>query len=421
VVQPRWLLVLSLFLLAIGCSRGSRPAGPRLVVAINAGVEGEALKTAAAEYQTASGVRMEVVELPYSSLFEKEMLDLASRTGAYDVIMMDDPWFPRLASDEKLTSLLPLYEKAGSAGPDADFIASALALCRQPYPDGRLYALPYVGNANFFFYRKDLFDRYGLAEPQTWDDVLRAARVIRSRERNVYGYVMRAAPGNAVVADFMPVLWAFGGELLSPTGEPELNTPEAAAALSFMIELGKLSPPGYVSFNADEVNAYLLQGRAGMCINWPAWLPAMDDPDRSRVIHRIAYAPMPGERVEGRSALGNWLLAIPAGSKNPEAAFAFIQWATQPAQMRRAAEQGNPPTRRSVFGDSDLVRRFRAFPVQLQALEKGRPRPRDPDWNEIENVFGIYVSKANSGSISVPEALARAQAEIAAIHRRSRK
>jgi multiple sugar transport system substrate-binding protein len=415
------LLVLSLSLLAIGCSRGSRPAGPRLVVAINAGVEGDALKTAAADYQKASGVRMEVVELPYSSLFEKEMLELTSRTGAYDVIMMDDPWFPRLASGDKLAALEPLYKKAGSAGPDADFITSSLALCHEPYPDGRLFALPYVGNANFFFYRKDLFDQHGLTEPRTWDDVLRAAREIRSREKNVYGYVMRAAPGNAVVADFMPVLWAFGGELLSPTGEPELNTPEAAAALSFMIELGKFSPPGYVSFNADEVNAYLLQGRAGMSINWPAWLPAMDDPDRSRVIHKIAYAPMPGERVKGRSAMGNWLLGIPAGSKNPDAAFAFIHWATQPAQMRRAAEQGNPPTRRSVFRDAGLMRRFRAFPVQLQALEEGRPRPRDPDWNEIENVFGIYVSKANSGSISVSEALARSQAEIAAIHHRSLK
>jgi multiple sugar transport system substrate-binding protein len=395
------------------------------VVAINAGVEGDALKAAARDYQKISGIRMEAVELPYGSLFEKEMLDLSSRAGAYDVIMMDDPWFPRLATDGKLTALLPMFQKSGSPGPDADFINASMELCRQPYPSGALFALPYVGNANFFFYRQDLFEKYGLPEPATWDIVLRAAREIESREvrgraQRMYGYVMRAAPGNAVIADFMPLLWAFGGDLFAPDGEPQLKNPEAAEALRFMIELGKWSPRGYVSFNADEVNAHLLQGTAAMCINWPAWLTAMDDPDKSRVAGKIAYAPIPGERVAGRSALGNWLLAIPAGSKNAEAAFAFIRWATDAPQMRLAAARGNPPTRRSVFQDPELLRRFRAFPVQLRALETGRPRPRHPDWNEIENVFGIYVSKANSGSISVDEALARAQAEIGQITRRGK-
>jgi multiple sugar transport system substrate-binding protein len=188
-----------------------------------------------------------------------------------------------------------------------------------------------------------------------------------------------------------------------------------------MVEMGKWSPPGYVSFNADEVSAHLLQGTAAMSINWPAWVLAMDDPAKSRVVGKIAFAPVPGEREPGRSALGNWLLGIPSGSKNIDAAFAFLRWATDATQMRKAAERGCPPTRRSVFQDAELVRRFRAFPVQLQALETARPRPRTPHWNEIENVFGVYISKANAGSSSVAEALARAQAEIAAIQQRGRQ
>lgn len=416
----RLLFAIPALLAAAGCSRGpAGSSGPRLVVAINAGVEGDALKAAARDYEQAAGVRMDVVELPYANLFEKVMLDLTSRTGAYDVIMMDDPWFPRLASDGKLAALEPHYRKAGLAGPDSDFVPSALALGHEPYPNGALYGLPYVGNCQLFFYRKDLFDKLGLAEPKTWDDVRRAAQKISGAEKGVYGYVMRAAPGNPAVADFMPILWAFGGEVLSAQGEPRLNTPEAAAALSFMVEMGKWSPPGYISFNADEVSAHLLQGTAAMSINWPAWVLAMDDPSKSRVAGKIAFAPMPGEREPGRSALGNWLLGIPAGSKNIDAAFAFLRWSTDAAQMRKAAERGCPPTRRSVFQDAELVRHFRAFPVQLRALETGRPRPRTPHWNEIENAFGIYISKANAGSAPVAEALARAQAEIAGIQKRA--
>ena len=92
-----------------------------LTIAVNAGVEGSALKAAAHEWGELRTTRIEVVELPYANLFEKESLDLQSRSGAYDVIMMDDPWFPKLVADGGLT---PLAHE-----PDADFLASTLAVC----------------------------------------------------------------------------------------------------------------------------------------------------------------------------------------------------------------------------------------------------------------------------------------------------
>ena len=55
------------------------------------------------------------------------------------------------------------------------------------------------------------------------------------------------------------------------------TTVRSAGALRFMIELGKYSPPGYASFNADEVGAHLLQGTAAMLINWPAWISSFSD------------------------------------------------------------------------------------------------------------------------------------------------
>jgi len=70
-----------------GC--GSSP--PSLVVAVNAGVEGDALKAAAREFGSMQSLQVEIVDLPYANLFEKELLDLSSRTGAYDAIMIDDP------------------------------------------------------------------------------------------------------------------------------------------------------------------------------------------------------------------------------------------------------------------------------------------------------------------------------------------
>jgi len=419
VISQRIATVLLLVLGLAGC----RPAGngsKALTIAINSGVEGDALRQAAKDYEQQTGVHINVAEFPYANLFEKELIDLNSHTGAYDLIMLDDPWFPRFASLNVLTDLTPLLVKRGKGiQPDDDFVGSSVALCREPYQTGVFLALPYVGNSQLFFYRKDLFQKHNLKEPTTWDDVLAAAKVISEQETNgapggqkVYGYVMRAAQGNAAVADFMPIFWAFGGEMFDPTGQPTVNSPEGIAALEFMIELGKYAPPGYASFNADEVGAHLLQGTAAMSINWPAWISSFNDASKSRVVGKMEFGQMPRAKNPGRAEIGNWLIAIPRESKNTDAAMDFLLWATSTEQMKLSAQRGNPPTRKSVFNDPQLVARFPSYPAQLRSLESSRPRPRTPLWNEIENAFGIYLSKANSGELSAEDAMNQANAEI---------
>ena len=242
------VILLALLILPFsGCQRG----GKQLTLAVNSGVEGDALKQAAKDYEAQTGIHINIAEFPYGNLFEKELVDLNARTGAYDLIMLDDPWFPKFATADALTDLAPLYQKRALKGPDEDFVPASIALCRHPYETGALYALPYVGNSQLFFYRKDIFEKHELKAPATWDDVLHAARTISERETagapgggRMHGYVMRAAQGNAVVADFMPIFWAFGAEMFDAEGRPTVNSPEGVAALKYMLELGKVSPPG---------------------------------------------------------------------------------------------------------------------------------------------------------------------------------
>src|SRR5215212_8081510 len=420
----RTILLTLLLLLTVSCT--TQPSRKQLTLAVISGAEGEALKQAARDYEAQTGTHIDIAQFPYANLFEKELIDLKARTGAYDLIMLDDPWFPRFASEQVLAELTPLLQKRGQSGPDPDFVDTSIALCRHPYQTGPLYALPYVGNSQLFFYRKDLFEKYSLKEPSTWNDALAAAKTIHEKESEgangakVYGYVMRAAQGNAAVADFMPIVWAFGGEMFDAAGKPVVNSPEGIAALQFMLDLGKYSPPGYASFNADEVGAHLLQGTAAMSINWPVWISPFSDPSRSKVIGKMEFTTLPGANNPGQAEIGNWLIAIPRYSKNAEAAMDFLLWATSPEQMKLSALRGNPPTRRSLFNDAELVAKNPAYPAQLRSLESSRPRPRTPYWNEIENAFGIFLSKANSGELSPAEAMNQANAEIEKILQRAK-
>jgi len=418
------LVALILVVLTFGCRQ--QHSGKQLTLAVVSGVEGEALKQAALDYEAQTGVHINIAQFPYANLFEKELIDLNARTGAYDLIMLDDPWFPLFAGSRFLTELTPLLQKRGHDKPDEDFVETSLAICFHPYQadNGTLQALPYVGNSQLFFYRQDLFAKHNLKEPETWNDVLAAAKTIQETETaegggKMYGYVMRAAQGNAAVADFMPIFWAFGAEMFDANGTPTVNSPEGIEALQFMLELGKYSPPGYASFNADEVSAHLLQGTAAMSINWPAWISSFSDPAKSKVLGKIQFATLPRGRKFGPAEIGNWLIAIPRHSQNVEPAMDFLLWATTAEQMKRSALRGNPPTRRSLFRDPELVVKFPAYPVQLRSLERSRPRPRTPQWNEIENAFGIFLSKANSGELSPADAMNQANAEIEKILKRA--
>jgi multiple sugar transport system substrate-binding protein len=70
--------------------------------------------------------------------------------------------------------------------------------------------------------------------------------------------------------------------------------------------------------------------------------------------------------------------------------------------------------RKSTFTDPDLTsqEKFRHYPVLMEAIEASTPRPRHPKWPEIENTFGIELSKAVAGTISPEEALKNSQATV---------
>ena len=103
-----------------------------------------------------------------------------------------------------------------------------------------------------------------------------------------------------------------------------------------------------------------------------------------------------------------------SASKNKQEAFDFMVWATSPEQIKISATRGNPPVRFSVFTDPELTSqaKYRHFPTLMEAINFSTPRPRHPKWPEIENAFGIELSKAVAGTESPADALKNAQSAV---------
>src|SRR4029453_7347747 len=100
----------AILLLLAFCLSSCKPdpkAPAKLTLAGNSGVEGDALKQAALDYESQTGVHINIAEFPSANLFEKELIDPNAGTGGYDQIMLADPSFPRFGPGQFLTELTP--------------------------------------------------------------------------------------------------------------------------------------------------------------------------------------------------------------------------------------------------------------------------------------------------------------------------
>ena len=62
--------------------------------------------------------------------------------------------------------------------------------------NGKLYGVPYNTNVRVLLYRKDLFEKYGLTPPKTWDEFLKAAATISAKESGVAGLGLTTKNGS---------------------------------------------------------------------------------------------------------------------------------------------------------------------------------------------------------------------------------
>jgi ABC-type glycerol-3-phosphate transport system substrate-binding protein len=84
----------------------------------------------------------------------------------------------------------------------SQFIESTLAPLRI---NGKLYGLPYNTNARAMVYRKDIFEKYNLSIPKTWDELIQTARKITElSHKKTYGfYVCTEVGGPRAAQEFI--------------------------------------------------------------------------------------------------------------------------------------------------------------------------------------------------------------------------
>ena len=367
------------------------------------------------DYAKANNVTIEVQQNPYAALQQKLTLSLTQGTGDYDVVTLDDPWMPQFAGGQFLMNLQELMDKKGEKV-DPDFIPELLALGDFPKGSG-LRGIPWVGNVQVFAWRSDVLKEMGIENPKSWDDVLAAAQKITEAKggEGLYGIGLRGQAGNPAATSFLPILRGYGTDLFNDKWEPQLETDAAKKAMATTLALAKVAPPGVENCDHATNGRNMYSGVTAMSGDiWPDQLLQIYDPSVSKVVGKVDIGGEPAaEGVKPANMTGNWLLGIPEGAKDPDAALAFITWFTAAAQQKRLLmDQAIPATRTSVMTDPEAVAKFPFLPGLLAAAKNALPRPRTPSYNAVEAVYGQYVAQAIAGQVSGDEALANANKDI---------
>ncbi len=140
------------------------------------------------------------------------------------------------------------------------FYKGALNMLSAP-EQGRYYGLPYHGWIQGIWYRKDWFEKEGLKPPDTWENILRAAKTLHKPENNQYSILIGTKPEVYTEQCFTHLALSNNVKEVDENGRLVFNSPETLETMKFYRQLSEYNPPGPQSWRARD---YYIQGRMAM-------------------------------------------------------------------------------------------------------------------------------------------------------------
>ncbi|MFN4170659.1 MAG: extracellular solute-binding protein, partial [Pseudorhodobacter sp.] len=320
------------------------------------------------EFTKETGIKVEVDQLEYLRMREKQTLELTKDRGDYDLIAYvvfskaDYVFADQLENLARFFMNPKLADPRYDAGDLIDGYVQNIGVAGGekgylPGPTGSLFGIPYGSETSVLAYRKDIFEKHGIGVPQDYDMLLAAACEIPKVEPGMGGMASRAASGHQAAHAFLLHLAPLGGKIFDDAWEPVINNAagvKAAEALKTIVDCG---PEGATTFGPAEAAAAFQQGQAAMFMDSIAFAAGFEDPSRSTVAGKVGYALHP-EGVRRGSQTGGFGIAIPKNAQNKEAAFLLMQWLTSKAGDKLVAMEGGNPSRFSTYGDADVNAKY---------------------------------------------------------------
>lgn len=359
-------------------------------------------------------IKVKMTPVPYADYDTKLRTSIASGSPP-DIMAIDAP---NMASFAQAGALHPLTSYFKADGNMDDIPKTTLAT--YTYKD-EIYMAPLTESSIAMFYNKKLFEAKGIPlpsknpeEPWTWDQVLDAAKKVNDPSKGIFGIDPAQGFGNAGGTAYFkyPIVWQFGGEIMSPDGTTSkgyLDTPETKKALQFFSDL----------YNKDKVSALeyppepFPNGKLAININgsWSIANYAEKFPN-FKLGEDYDIAPLPKETRQA-VANGSWSLGISGKSKNPDAAWKFVNWVTgHDGAKTYCSITKDIPARYSVAKEFPELNEYPKNIFVVQNQKFGRPRPVTPIFPQMSEAVNKMFEDVTIGKRDIDASVADAIKKI---------
>lgn len=173
-----------------------------------------------------------------------------------DIAQVDSSMFPTLIEAGAIIDVTSVIDKAWL---DENIPASALGFGQK---DGVQYGVPWTTASIGMTYNPELLAATGFTEPPaTISEFEEMLAAIHAANPDVIPYAL-STKDSTCTADFLPWLWAFGGDVFDADGNVIINNAEGVAVLEWY---KKLADAGYIQANMSRFDARQLfaQGKVG--------------------------------------------------------------------------------------------------------------------------------------------------------------
>ena len=342
-MKMRKVLTIALILLLVvtGFALAQKKfAGKNIRVLYFSATYADAAKEYAKEFEAATGAKVEVVDFPYLTLYEKMGLALSSGDSSYDAVTPACQWDGEF--EPFMEDLTPYIQK--DKFDSADIIPN---LWQQSGKwNNRIMGIPFSNTPQTLAYRTDLIKKM----PTSWEEFFVLCEKLNNPAKGFYAL---AIPGlkEQLSGLWMMVQWSLGGRWADENWKLAIDSIETRKSLEIAKRWMKYADPAAPAWGLGESDAAFLNGNAAIAFSWPtlAIAPNGDNPAKSKVVGKWAIAPIPFEK-NGVTVLSSWDIGIPKASKNKDVAWEWIKFYTsKEKQLSNFLKYSILPSRISVW------------------------------------------------------------------------
>jgi multiple sugar transport system substrate-binding protein len=353
-----------------------------------------------------------LVELPESADQQRAQMiqNAEAESDAYGVLSVDNVWTAEFAANRYIVEL-----------PEDEFPVDEMlepVINSAKYLD-KLYAIPSSSDGGMLYYRTDLLQAAGIAEPPgTWAELVEQCTQIQATPAGtgVPCYAGQFEKYEGLTVNASEAINSAGGVVTDDEGKPNVNTPEAAEGLNFLVNgfTDGYIPQEAITYKEEEGRRAFMEGRLIFHRQWPYQYNLASKTDgSSQVAGKFAVAPLPGLNGPGSSSLGGHAMGISTYAENKASALDFIKFFTSKEQSQKNLELASQaPIYDSLYEDPALVEQFPYLPVLKESILNAVPRPKVVRYGDATLAIQDAAYGALTGQLTTEEALEQLQTKL---------